>query len=79
MRAADGWKDYELIDATNGNRLERWGEALLVRPDPQVIWKTPEISNKWRSANAVYHRSQEGGGEWEYKRKMPDKWSIKYK
>ena len=63
MRAADSWKDYELIDATNGNRLERWGKTILVRPDPQVIWKTGESSPLWSSANAVYHRSASGGGE----------------
>ena len=55
MRAADNWKDYELIDATDGNRLERWGKTILVRPDPQVIWKTGESSPLWKSANAVYH------------------------
>lgn len=78
MRTADGWKDYELIDATNGNRLERWGKTLLVRPDPQILWKTDESSPLWRSANAVYHRSASGGGQWEMRRKMPEKWQIGY-
>ena len=78
MRTADGWKDYELIDATNGNRLERWGKTLLVRPDPQILWKTDESSPLWGSANAVYHRSASGGGKWEYRRKMPEKWQIGY-
>lgn len=78
MRAATNWHDYELIDATNGNRLERWGKTLLVRPDPQIIWKTPETSSLWNSANAIYHRSSQGGGQWEYKRKMPEKWQIDY-
>lgn len=76
MRAADNWKDYELIDATDGNRLERWGKTILVRPDPQVIWKTGESSPLWKSANAVYHRSASGGGQWEYRRRMPEKWQI---
>ena len=78
VRAAENWKDYELIDATDGNRLERWGETILVRPDPQVIWKTGETSHLWRSAHAVYHRSASGGGKWEYRRKMPQKWQIRY-
>ena len=66
MRPADTWKDYELLDATGGNRLERWGETLLVRPDPQVVWKTPQQSPLWAKADAIYHRSNQGGGEWEY-------------
>lgn len=78
MRAADHWEDYELIDATCGNRLERWGKTILVRPDPQVIWKTEEKSPLWAKANAVYHRSASGGGKWEYKRRMPEKWQIGY-
>ena len=78
MRAADGWQEYELIDATNGNRLERWGSTILVRPDPQVVWKNGETSPQWAKANAVYHRSAQGGGQWETKRKMPEKWHIKY-
>ncbi len=78
MRKADKWQDYELIDATNGNRLERWGKTILVRPDPQIIWKTEETSNLWSSANAVYHRAASGGGSWEQKRKMPQKWQISY-
>ncbi|MEG0911873.1 MAG: class I SAM-dependent methyltransferase [Ruthenibacterium sp.] len=78
MRAATNWTDYELIDATDGNRLERWDKTLLVRPDPQVIWKNGETSKLWHSANAVYHRSAAGGGAWDYKRKMPEKWQIGY-
>ena len=65
MRPADTWKDYELLDATGGNRLERWGETILIRPDPQVVWKTPRQSPLWAKADAVYHRSNQGGGEWE--------------
>ena len=76
MRPADQWKDYELIDATGGNRLERWGDALLVRPDPQVVWKSGPSSPLWNKADAVYHRSSKGGGEWEYRRRLPQKWNI---
>ena len=76
MRPADTWKDYELLDATDGNRLERWGETILIRPDPQVVWKTPKQSSLWAKADAVYHRSNQGGGEWEYKRRLPEKWKI---
>ena len=68
MRAADSWKDYELLDATGGNRLERWGSTLLVRPDPQVVWKSAPQSPLWGKADAVYHRSRQGGGSWEYRR-----------
>ncbi len=78
MRAAENWKDYELIDATDGNRLERWKDTLLVRPDPQVIWKNEQTSPLWEKANAVYHRSASGGGKWEYRRRMPDRWQISY-
>ena len=78
MRAATGWADYELIDATGENRLERWKDTLLVRPDPQVVWKTPPMSPLWAQANAVYHRSAKGGGSWEYRRKMPERWQIAY-
>ena len=78
MRSADQWKDYELIDATGGNRLERWGETILVRPDPQVVWKNEPVSPLWRRADAVYHRSSKGGGNWEYRRPLPQKWKIGY-
>lgn len=78
MRTADGWKDYELIDAADGNRLERWKDTLLVRPDPQIIWKTEERGPLWERADAVYHRSASGGGQWEYRRKIPEKWQIAY-
>ena len=76
MRPADSWKDYELLDATGGNRLERWGETILIRPDPQVVWKTEKQSPLWAKADAIYHRSNQGGGEWEYKRRLPEKWKI---
>ena len=76
MRAADSWKDYELLDATGGNRLERWGEALLVRPDPQVVWKSEPKSPLWAKADAIYHRSNQGGGSWEHRRPLPERWQI---
>ena len=79
MRVADGWKDYELLDCSDGERLERWGDIILIRPDPQVIWKTPKKHPMWKNANARYLRSSTGGGHWEILRKTPDSWRIKYK
>ena len=76
MRPADTWQDYELLDATNHNRLERWGQTLLIRPDPQVIWKNDETSPLWAKADAVYYRSAKGGGQWNYHKKLPQKWQI---
>ena len=80
MRAATGWEEYEVLDAAGGNRLERWGDVLLVRPDPQVVWQGESPTEKgWQNAHAVYHRAGSGGGAWEYKKKMPEKWNIGYK
>lgn len=79
MRVADNWRDYELIDCSCGERIERWGNITLIRPDPQVIWKTPKENPIWRKADAVYHRSQSGGGNWEIKSKIPDFWTIGYR
>lgn len=79
MRVADGWKDYELLDCSDGKRLERWGDVILIRPDPQVIWKTPKKHPMWKNANARYLRSSTGGGHWEILRKTPDSWRINYK
>ena len=76
MRAAETWQDYELIDATEKNRLERWGKTLLIRPDPQVVWKNAPASPLWDKADAVYHRSCKGGGSWETRRSLPQKWRI---
>ena len=76
MRPADTWVDYELIDATNHNRLERWGKTLLIRPDPQIIWKNEEVSPLWARADAIYYRSAKGGGQWDYHKKLPQKWQI---
>ncbi len=79
MRVADNWKDYELIDCSCGERLERWGNITLIRPDPQVIWKTEKKNPLWRKADAIYHRSQSGGGQWEIRNKIPDFWTISYR
>lgn len=79
MRIADKWKDYELIDCSEGERLERWGNVTLIRPDPQVIWKTEKKNPLWRKADARYHRSQTGGGNWEVYKKIPDFWTVDYR
>ena len=78
MWIADGWKDYEVIDTSNGEKLERWGDYLLVRPDPQVIWNTKKTLKEWSTLNGHYHRSKKGGGEWEFF-DLPEQWQIKYK
>ena len=78
MRVADKWKDYKIIDTSTGEKLESWGGKILVRPDPQIIWKSKRRSDKWKKADAVYHRSSKGGGEWEYRAKLPDSWNISY-
>ena len=78
MRVAK-WKDYELIDTFNGQRLERWGNIILIRPDPQIIWSKTPKSPLWKKAHAIYHRSNTGGGHWEILRKVPDCWNINYK
>lgn len=77
MWLADNWKDYEVIDTSGGEKLERWGKYLLVRPDPQVIWQTPREHGGWRKPNGHYHRSNKGGGEWEFFH-LPKEWSIQY-
>lgn len=78
MWVANGWKDYEVIDTSNGEKLERWGQYTLVRPDPQVIWKTEKKHPGWKKQNGHYHRSKQGGGEWEVFN-LPQKWQINYK
>lgn len=77
MRAA-AWKDYELIDTSGGERLERWGNIVLIRPDPQIIWNTPRKNPLWREAHARYQRSHTGGGSWQEYRKVPSMWKIRY-
>lgn len=78
MWIADNWKDYEVIDCSNGEKLERWGDYFLVRPDPQIIWDTPRLRKEWRQPNGHYHRSKKGGGEWEFFQ-LPHQWQINYK
>ncbi|MCI8312460.1 MAG: methyltransferase domain-containing protein [Lachnospiraceae bacterium] len=77
MFIAENWKDYEVLDTSCGEKLERWGDYLLVRPDPQVIWDTPKRHIGWRKRNGHYHRSTKGGGEWEFF-DLPKQWSISY-
>lgn len=79
MRATVDFQDYELIDCSGGERLERWGDVILVRPDPQAIWNTPRKHPFWKNAHARYVRSSSGGGHWETFKPLPDKWEIRYK
>ena len=78
MRITDAWKDYELLDCSDGERLERWGDIILIRPDPQVIWKTEKKNKLWYEAHARYHRSNTGGGSWQFYKKIPEVWQIKF-
>ena len=78
MNIANKWKDYEILDMANGEKLERWKDVVLVRPDPQIIWKDKMFPNKWKNINAKYIRSNTGGGRWEYSKKMPQSWQIEY-
>ena len=78
MWIADGWKDYEVIDCSDGEKLERWGKYTLLRPDPQVLWSTPKKNPSWNKLNGHYHRSNKGGGEWEFF-SLPKQWTINYK
>ncbi len=79
MRTVDNFYDYELIDATDGERLERWKDIILIRPDPQIMWSAKRTDKRWNDAHAVYHRSQSGGGHWEMLKKVPNVWSVDYK
>ena len=79
MNLANNWKDYEILDMADGQKLERWGNVILSRPDPQIVWKDKSFPEKWQQMNATYHRSKTGGGAWEYKKQMPKEWQIKYK
>ena len=78
MWIADQWKDYEVLDCSGGEKLERWGDYILVRPDPQVIWNTPHSNEGWKHKNGHYHRSKKGGGEWEFF-DLPKQWQIHYR
>ncbi len=79
MRVSSNWVDYELIDASSGERLERWGDIILIRPDPQIIWNTKRANPLWKQAHAKYHRSNSGGGQWQVFKKIPAQWSLKYR
>lgn len=78
MWLADKWRDYEVIDCSGGEKLERWGRYILIRPDPQVIWNTQKSEKEWKKRNGHYHRSNKGGGEWEFFG-LPEQWSIRYR
>ena len=78
MWIADQWKDYEVLDCSGGEKLERWGRYILLRPDPQVIWDTKKEDHRWKKLNAHYHRSRRGGGEWEFF-DLPEQWQIRYR
>lgn len=78
MRVAN-WQDYELLDSSSGERLERWGDIILIRPDPQIIWNTEKKHPLWNKAHARYRRSNKGGGEWQILKKIPSVWDIHYK
>jgi 23S rRNA (cytosine1962-C5)-methyltransferase len=78
MFTADGWQDYELIDTGDGERLERWGKYILRRPDPQVIWPTKAGAEIWEKFHAHYHRSSSGGGNWEIRGQLPERWVVHY-
>ena len=78
MWIADNWKDYEVIDTSSGEKLERWGDYILLRPDPQVIWNTPKKDYRWKKLNGHYHRSNKGGGQWDFF-DLPEQWTINYK
>ena len=79
MREVSNFDDFEIIDATKGERLERWKDIILIRPDPQVIWNFPKEDKRWNTANAVYHRSKSGGGYWEQLKKTPDVWQVNFR
>ncbi|MCR4960937.1 MAG: class I SAM-dependent methyltransferase [Lachnospiraceae bacterium] len=78
MWIANNWTDYEILDTSDGEKLERWGKYLLVRPDPQVIWTSDKKNRGWKAFNGHYHRSSKGGGEWEFK-DLPNEWTVNYK
>lgn len=79
MKLANEWKEYKILDMAEGQKLERWGEVILSRPDPQIIWNNKSFPKKWNEINATYHRSNTGGGSWEFKNKIPKQWQIHYK
>ena len=78
MEIANNWKDYKILDMADGEKLERWGNITLIRPDPQIIWKEKSYPNLWKKADAIYKRSASGGGQWIYNKKIPSSWKINY-
>lgn len=79
MDVARDWRDYEILDMANGEKLEKWKDVILVRPDPQIIWKSKSFPERWKNANARYIRSSTGGGNWDFNKKVPANWQVKYK
>ena len=79
MNVANEWKDYVILDMANGEKLEKWKNITLIRPDPQIIWSEKTFPEKWKTADARYNRSKTGGGNWEFKNKLPANWQVKYK
>lgn len=79
MRLSNEWKEYKLLDAGNGEKLESWNGVILRRPDPQAIWPVNTKTNDWKNVDGHYHRSTKGGGDWEFKKKLPDHWTIHYR
>ena len=79
MKLANNWKDYEILDMANGEKLEKWGNYILERPDPQIVWQDKSFKDKWKKVDAVYHRSKKGGGYWENINDIKASWQVKYK
>ena len=79
MNISNDWEDYKIIDMADGQKLEKWGNIMLSRPDPQIVWKNKSYPDEWKKADAIYSRSKTGGGSWSYKKKIPQTWQIKYK
>lgn len=79
MIISNEWKNYEILDTSNGEKLERWNDIILLRPDPQIIWNNGNLLEKYKNINAHYHRSNKGGGYWENLKRTPDRWQVKYK
>lgn len=79
IKVADGWKEYSVVATGDGYKLERWKDVVLLRPDPQVIWKSQRDIFSYPGVNAVYHRSEKGGGGWEFKKPMPQEWNVSYR
>ena len=78
MRYTDDFHDYEVIDTCGGEKLERWGDVILIRPDPQILWKGEKHSPLWNKAHARYHRSSSGGGHWEFYKELPESWNVSF-